>query len=274
MSKIRVLLADDHAVLREGLRTLLSLQEDIEVVGEAENGQIAVEMAKQLHPDVVVMDIAMPIMDGMEATRALKQELVDVRVLILSQHDNREYVFSVLQAGAAGYVLKKSGGAEVDSGDSECVQGRRVLAPRYRARSDGPIYPATHRRDWAPSSHRTRKGSFAIDCRRQEQQGHCRIIVSQRQDRNGASHEYHGKVGHALEYRVGQVRDSTRHCQCLDKDIDRHKLVSQENWPLLSAKCSIAASFLLDLSSIDDKSGICPMPNRASYLFPAVGYGT
>jgi NarL family two-component system response regulator LiaR len=113
MSKIRVLLADDHAVLREGLHTLLSLQNDIEVVGEAENGQIAVEMAKQLHPDVVVMDIAMPIMDGLEATRVLKQQLSDVRVLILSQHDNREYVFSVLQAGAAGYVLKKSGGAEV-----------------------------------------------------------------------------------------------------------------------------------------------------------------
>jgi NarL family two-component system response regulator LiaR len=113
MSKIRVLLADDHAVLREGLHNLLSLQEDIEVVGEAENGQQAVEMAKQLRPDVIVMDIAMPVMDGLEATRALKQENPDVRVLILSQHDNREYVFSVLQGGAAGYVLKKSGGAEV-----------------------------------------------------------------------------------------------------------------------------------------------------------------
>jgi DNA-binding NarL/FixJ family response regulator len=113
MSKIRVLLADDHAVLREGLRTLLSLQEDIDVVGEAENGQIAVEMAKQLRPDVIVMDIAMPTMDGLAATRVLKQELPDARVLILSQHDNREYVFSILQGGAAGYVLKKSGGAEV-----------------------------------------------------------------------------------------------------------------------------------------------------------------
>ena len=113
MSKIRVLLADDHAVLREGLRTLLSLQENIEVVGEAENGQLAVEMVKQLRPDVVVMDIAMPVMDGLEATRVLKQQQPDARVLILSQHDNREYVFSVLQAGAAGYVLKKSGGAEV-----------------------------------------------------------------------------------------------------------------------------------------------------------------
>ena len=113
MSKIRVLLADDHAVLREGLRSLLNLQDDIEVVGEACDGQAALEMVRQLHPDVVVMDIAMPVMDGLEATRRLKQEHAETRVLILTQHDNREYVFSLLQAGAAGYVLKKSGGAEV-----------------------------------------------------------------------------------------------------------------------------------------------------------------
>lgn len=113
MSKIRVLLADDHAVLRDGLRSLLNLQDDIEVVGEAGDGQAALEMVRQLCPDVVVMDIAMPVMDGLEATRWLKQEHPETRVLILTQHDNREYVFSLLQAGAAGYVLKKSGGAEV-----------------------------------------------------------------------------------------------------------------------------------------------------------------
>ncbi len=113
MEKIRVVLADDHAVLREGLRTLLSLQEDIEVVGEAENGALALDVFKQLNPDVIVMDVAMPVMDGLEATRALKQAHPDARVLILTQHDNREYVFSLLQSGAAGYVLKKSGGAEV-----------------------------------------------------------------------------------------------------------------------------------------------------------------
>ncbi len=113
MPKIRVLLVDDHAILREGLRSLLSLQDNIEVVGEAADGQAALELVGLLQPDVVVMDIAMPVMDGLEATRRLKQEHPETRVLILTQHDNREYVFSLLQAGAAGYVLKKAGGAEV-----------------------------------------------------------------------------------------------------------------------------------------------------------------
>jgi DNA-binding NarL/FixJ family response regulator len=124
MSKIRVLLADDHAILREGLRSLLSLQDDIEVIGEAGDGQAALELAHQLQPDVVVMDIAMPVMDGLEATRRLKHVQPETRVLILSQHDNREYAFSVLQAGAAGYVLKKSGGAEVAAAiRSVCREG-------------------------------------------------------------------------------------------------------------------------------------------------------
>lgn len=113
MPKIRVLLVDDHAILREGLRSLLSLQDDIEVVGEAADGQAALELVGLLQPDVVVMDIAMPVMDGLEATRCLKKEHPETRVLILTQHDNREYVFSLLQAGASGYVLKKAGGAEV-----------------------------------------------------------------------------------------------------------------------------------------------------------------
>lgn len=129
MTKIRVLLADDHAVLREGLRSLLTLQEDIEVVGEAGDGQAAVEMVRQLRPDVVVMDIAMPVMDGLEATRRLKQEYPETRVLILTQHDNREYVFSLLQAGAAGYVLKKSGGAEVAAAIKSVFQDGAFLPP-------------------------------------------------------------------------------------------------------------------------------------------------
>ncbi len=113
MTKIRVVLVDDHAILREGLRSLLALQEDIEVVGEAGDGASALELIGRVKPDVVVMDVAMPGMDGLEATRRVKADFPETRVLILTQHDNREYVFSLLQAGAVGYILKKSGGAEV-----------------------------------------------------------------------------------------------------------------------------------------------------------------
>lgn len=112
---IRVVLVDDHAILRDGVRSLLSLHSDIQVVGEAANGQEGLELAARLNPDVVVMDVAMPVMDGLEATRLLKRDHPAIRVLILTQHDNREYVFSLLQSGAAGYVLKKAGGAELVS---------------------------------------------------------------------------------------------------------------------------------------------------------------
>ncbi|MBM3127374.1 MAG: response regulator transcription factor [Chloroflexi bacterium] len=113
MAKIRVVLVDDHTILREGLRSLLVMQEDIEVVGEAGDGAAALELIRQVKPDIVVMDVAMPGMDGLEATRRVKKDFPETRVLILTQHDHREYVFSLLQAGAVGYILKKSGGAEV-----------------------------------------------------------------------------------------------------------------------------------------------------------------
>lgn len=110
---IRVLVADDHAILRDGIRSLLERQPDILVVGEASNGHEAVNQALALAPDVVLMDLAMPVMDGLEATRQLRKLLPEVKVLILTQHDNREYIAPALQAGAVGYVLKRSGGREV-----------------------------------------------------------------------------------------------------------------------------------------------------------------
>lgn len=110
---IRVLVADDHAILRDGIRSLLERQPDILVVGEASNGHEAVNQALALAPDVVLMDLAMPVMDGLEATRQLRKLLPEIKVLILTQHDNREYIAPALQAGAVGYVLKRSGGREV-----------------------------------------------------------------------------------------------------------------------------------------------------------------
>src|SRR3954467_13677352 len=103
---IKVLLVDDHTVLREGPRELLERQADIKVVGEAADGFEAVELTGRLQPDVVLMDVAMPAMNGVEATRKIKEMWPGVAVLVLSAFDEDEYVFALLEAGAAGYLLK------------------------------------------------------------------------------------------------------------------------------------------------------------------------
>jgi len=110
---IRILIVDDHAILRDGIRSLLESQEDIIVVGEADNGSEAIELVDKLLPDIVLMDISMPKMNGLEATRSIKKRHPKVNVLILTQHDNREYIAPALGAGASGYVLKRSGRREM-----------------------------------------------------------------------------------------------------------------------------------------------------------------
>src|SRR5262245_33477432 len=103
MNKIKVLLSDDHTVVRQGLRSLLAAEPDIEVIGEAENGRQAVQMAKTLAPDVVIMDIAMPQLNGLEATRQIIKEGIPTKVLVLSSYSDDEYVHQLTEAGAAGY---------------------------------------------------------------------------------------------------------------------------------------------------------------------------
>ncbi len=129
MNKIKVLLVDDHAILREGLRALLSLAGDIEVVGEAGDGREGVEAATRLKPDLILMDVAMPVMDGLEATLEIRRQLPECKVLILTQHDNKEYIFPILRAGASGYVLKKAAGAELVSAIRAVHQGGAFLHP-------------------------------------------------------------------------------------------------------------------------------------------------
>lgn len=113
MPDIRVLVVDDHAILRDGIRSLLERQPGIIVTGEASNGLEALEKISADPPDIVLMDIAMPVMNGIEATQRIKELYPRVKVLILTQHDDREYIQPLLQAGASGYVLKRSGGREV-----------------------------------------------------------------------------------------------------------------------------------------------------------------
>ena len=130
---IRVLLADDHAVLRDGLRALLEAQPGIEVVAGAATGREALREAKRLQPDVVVMDIAMPELNGIEATLQMQDACPSTRVLILSMHSTAEHVFRALQAGARGYLLKDSAGAEVADAVLAIHAGRRYLGQKIAA---------------------------------------------------------------------------------------------------------------------------------------------
>ncbi len=129
MNEIRVLVVDDHAVLRDGIRMLLEQQLEITVIAEAANGLEAVDLAGRLSPDVVLMDMAMPEMNGLEATERIKQQYPDIKVLILTQHDDREYIDPVLKAGASGYVLKRSGGIEVVNAIKEVYHHGVFLEP-------------------------------------------------------------------------------------------------------------------------------------------------
>jgi len=129
MTKIRVLIADDHALMRDGIKALLTLAEDIEVIGEATNGREAIEQCRRLKPDVVLMDIAMPGLGGLEATLEIKREVPKTRVLVLTQYDDREYVQRFLKAGVAGYVLKRVLGSELVAAIRSVTQGGLVLDP-------------------------------------------------------------------------------------------------------------------------------------------------
>ena len=129
MPKIRVLLADDHAILSAGLRALLGYYDDIEIVGEARHGTEAVELVRELRPDVVLMDIAMPGLNGIEATRLIRRQYPHTRVLILSQHGERQYVLAVLQAGASGYILKRALGSDLLGALRAVARGETYLHP-------------------------------------------------------------------------------------------------------------------------------------------------
>lgn len=129
MAPIRVLIADDHALMREGIRALLRASDDVEVVGEASSGEEALEQSRLLRPDLVLMDVAMPGLGGLEATLALRRELPEVRVLVLTQYDDREYVARFLNAGVAGYVLKKAAGSELLAAIRSAHRGGLVLDP-------------------------------------------------------------------------------------------------------------------------------------------------
>jgi len=153
MKRIRILLADDHAVVRQGFKMILNAQADMEIVGEAGNGRQAVELAEQLRPDVVVMDVSMPELNGIEATRRLASSLPHARVIALSMHKDSVYVREILRAGARGYLLKDSGAADLVAAIHAVASGESYLSPAvsnavlddYRRHVTNPIDLLTSR---------------------------------------------------------------------------------------------------------------------------------
>jgi len=133
MRPIRVLIADDHTLVRDGIRALLALASDIEVVGEAANGREAVDKTHELAPDVVLMDLAMPIMGGLEATRRIRKESAGTKVLALTQYDDSEYVIPAIEAGARGFVTKMAAFSELASAIQAVSSGKSYLSPSAAA---------------------------------------------------------------------------------------------------------------------------------------------
>jgi DNA-binding NarL/FixJ family response regulator len=129
MKKIRVLLAEDHTIVRQGLVALLGAECDMEVAGEASNGLEAIEMAKKLVPDVVLMDIGMRHLNGLEATREIKKLFPAMKVLVLTMYDNEEWIFQILKAGASGYLIKDSAMTDLTSALRAVYQGDSYLSP-------------------------------------------------------------------------------------------------------------------------------------------------
>jgi DNA-binding NarL/FixJ family response regulator len=130
---IKVLIVDDHTLVREGVRAMLALASDIEVVGEAANGKEALEKTEKLKPDVILMDLAMPIMGGLEATRRISKQFPESRVLALTQYDDSEYVIPIIEAGARGYVTKMAAFSELATAIQVVYRGESFLSPTAAA---------------------------------------------------------------------------------------------------------------------------------------------
>jgi two-component system, NarL family, response regulator LiaR len=123
----RILIADDHALVREGLRTMLSGEDGFEVVAEANDGRQALDLCRELEPDLVLMDVRMPVMDGLQATRKIKQEMPKTSVMMVTMHENPDYLFEAVKAGAAGYVLKDASGERLLSAVRRTLEGESPL---------------------------------------------------------------------------------------------------------------------------------------------------
>jgi len=129
VKKIKVLIADDHQVVREGLSAILRTKEDIEVVGEVKDGSEAVEQARRLKPDVILMDISMPRMNGVDATRQIKREQPEIGIVVLTMYDEEDYIYDLVKAGATGYLLKDSDSSQIVKAIKTVARGESLIHP-------------------------------------------------------------------------------------------------------------------------------------------------
>ena len=184
MKKLRVLIADDHQIVREGLRRLIDSQPDMSVVGEAVNGKEALAQAAALKPEVVVMDLSMPEMNGLQATARLTAAYPGIRVVALTAHEDESYLRQLCKAGAAGYVLKHSSSDELIKAISTCGQRRGPLRSVARQQSLGPANDRAGGQGRVPWRRikRSRKRGAHSDGLGLQQQGSCRHAWGQRQD--------------------------------------------------------------------------------------------
>ena len=150
---IRLLIADDHALIRDGLRSMLGGEPDFELVGEASNGREALELCRALKPDLVLMDVRMPEMDGLEATRAIKREHPGIGVLIVTMHENPDYLLEAIKGGAAGYVLKDASRDELVTAVHEALDGELPMDPNLAARLLRRLADETRESAWEPVPH-------------------------------------------------------------------------------------------------------------------------
>ncbi len=150
MKEIRLLLADDHMLIRDGLKKILSLEQGLKVIGEAQNGQEAVELAEKLLPDIILMDINMPVMNGIEATKIIKKKLPRVEIIALTIHDDEEYIYELFNAGISGYILKDVGSEELIKAIDRVSAGEAVFHPSVTQKLLGQFRQLTKSRENRP----------------------------------------------------------------------------------------------------------------------------
>ena len=213
MPRIRILLADDHTVVRQGLRKVLEERPDWEVVAEAGDGREAVRLAEQHKPDVAILDVAMPLLNGIEATRQIAKRVPATRILVLSMHADEAYVTQILQAGATGYLLKDSADVDLLQAVGEVGAGKVVLQPRDRPRHARRLRAAAGRQ----GHHRSvrvavlaRARDLPADRRGEDQQGDRQPPQRQPEHRRDPPGAHHGKARSPQRRRDRAVRRSAR----------------------------------------------------------------